>query len=418
MKKLLSGSVIYLAGSVLASGLPFLLLPVLTHYLLPSEFGQVGIFQGLYTFFLATCGLSVAGAVVRQTYDVSQEGIGVYIFNALLILVATTVFYGLFIIFAKDWISESFDIPKEFLLPALLAASMVFILNVLLGQFQVKEKPVYYTVFQVGHSVLNISLSVIGVVVLAAGAMGRVGGIVVAAVVVGLLALFALWKIGRLKFRFDPGDIKSALRFGVPLMPHELGTFLLNWLSLFVLNSMLDSSQAGFYLLAFQISMVLGVVCDAFNRAYVPWLFSILTKDGLKERVLVVKLTYAYFAGLAVVVGLAFALSPWLVSVIFDELYAEAAWMVGWLVLGQALGGAYLMFTNYILFMRKTEILSGITLVSNAVNILLLFFLVPTIGVTGAIIGFIAARALILALTCFVSVKLVPMPWRLDRVAD
>lgn len=414
IKKLLTGSAIYLAGSLLAAGLPFLLLPILTDYLVPAEFGRVGIFQGLYTFFLATCGLSVAGAVVRQTYEVAEAEIAAYIFNALLILAATTAVYALVIYAGLDWFSSILKVPREFFFPALLAASMVFIFNLLLGQFQVKEKPLAYTAFQVGSSALNIGLSMLGVIVLSAGAMGRVGGIVVAAVIFGSMSLFVLHRIGRLRFEYKPADMHSALRFGVPLMPHELGTFLLNWLSLFVLNSMIGTSQTGLYLLAFQISMALGVMCDAFNRAYVPWLFSVLSGTSHQDRATVVKLSYLYFLGLVIVVGLTFLIAPWLVSLIFNQLYAGAAWMVGWLVLGQALGGAYLIFTNYIMFTRKTEILSGITLLSNGVNIVLLFTLVPAIGLSGAVVGFVAARALILLITCFVATSLVPMPWRQD----
>lgn len=418
LRALLSGSAIYLVASVLAAGLPFLLLPILTRYLSPAEFGLVGIFQGLYIFFLATCGLSVAGAIVRQSYDVDREGIAVYIFNALLILAATTSVFMVVIWAFGGQLSAWLQIPSEYFYLALVAAAMVFVLNILLGQFQVGEQPVRYGVFQVGHSLLNISLSLVGVVILSAGAMGRVGGIVVAAIAAGLVGLLVLRRIGRLSPRFNSGDVKSALRFGIPLLPHELGTFLLNWLSLFVLNTMLSASHVGIYLLAFQVSMVLGVICDAFNRAYVPWLFSILKTGDADDRASVVRLTYVYFGGLCVVVLLGFALSPWFVSLAFGRSYADAAWMIGWLLLGQALGGAYLMVTNYIVYARRTELLSAITIFANAVNIIVLFTLVPAVGVAGAIIGFVLTRALIFLLTWACSVRLVAMPWLTPRVAQ
>lgn len=417
LNTLLSGSAIYLLASVLAAGLPFLLLPIFTHYLTPAEFGLVGLFQGLYVFFLATCGLSIAGAIVRQTYDVDREGIAVYIFNALLILAATTTSFAIFIWICGDALSDSLLIPSDFFFPALIAAAMIFVLNVLLGQFQVTQTPVRYGIFQVGHSLLNISLSLVGVVILSAGAMGRVGGIVIAAIVAGVTAMFVLWCVGRLIARVEPADIKSALRFGIPLLPHDLGTFMLNWLSLFVLNTMLDASHVGIYLLAFQTSMALGVVCDAFNKAFVPWLFSILKTGSAQDRTNVVRLTYVYIAFLGIVVFLGFWLSPWFISLAFGAAYQEAAWMIGWLLLGQALGGAYLMFTNYILFMRRTELLSAITLVANAVNIAFLFTLVPVLGTGGAIIGFVTTRALIFLLTWAFSIRLVPMPWTLRSIA-
>ena len=412
-KRIVSDSVIYLGSSSLAAGIPFLLLPLLSRYLTPADFGDVGIFQGLYTFFLAISGLGVAGAVVRQSYDTENKGIAVYIFNALLILAATTTVYAVALYCTSGLLAESLDIPSEFFFPALMAASMVFVLNILLGQFQVQQRPLYYGLFQITHSFLNVSLSIAGVIVLSAGAFGRVGGIVLAAIVFGIIALFVLKAIERIKIQINVPNIKSALRFGVPILPHELGTFMLNWISIFAVNSILNKHAAGLYFIAFQISMIIGVFCDAFNKAYVPWLFSILSKNEKEGRLSAVKLTYLYMAVLSLLVLLAFTVAPWFVRFAFEERYASAAWIVGWLILGQALGGCYLMVTNYVLYSRRTEIMSAITVVANMVNLALLFWLVPIMGLQGAIIGFVVTRAIIFVLTWGCAAKLVPMPWLL-----
>lgn len=408
---LLSGSLVYLAASVFAAGMPFLLLPILTRYMSSDEFGIVGIYQGLYTLFLAVCGLGVSGAVVRQSYDVVRERIGVYIFNVFLILGATCITLFIVLWLIHDWLGSLLKIPSDLLFYALFAAAMVFILNILLGQYQVNQRPQKYAIFQVGHSMVNIVFSIVGVIFLSAGAMGRIGGIVLAAGVFGFAALYTLRVSGRLQVQLDSNDIRSALRFGVPLMPHELGTFLLNWLSLFILNRAVGASEVGIYLLAFQISMILGVICDAFNKAFVPWLFSRLQQNDPEVRSSIVRMTYAYFLGLVIIVIAAFALSPVVIRVVFDDGYAEASSYVGWLVLGQALGGAYLVVTNYIFYMRRTEVLSLITLSGGVVNVLLLIIFVPEFGIVGAIGSFLVARLLIFLLTWRQAHRLVPMPW-------
>jgi O-antigen/teichoic acid export membrane protein len=398
-------------ASVLAAGIPFLLLPVLTQYLPPAEFGNVGLFQSLYTLFLAICGLGISGSIIRQSYDVEAQEIGVYVFNVLLILVITTLGLSILLCIFGGYLSEWLLIPKEYFYYALIAAFMIFILNILLGQVQVAQKPLHFGMIQIGHSFLNVTLSLLGLIVLAAGAMGRIGGIVLAAVVFGVGALIALRSIGRLTFQINANDMKSALRYGVPLLPHELNTFVFNWLTLIIINMILDAGSAGLYMLAFQVSMVLGVICDAFNRAYVPWLFSILKAELPEYQIRVVRLTYVYFAVLIAIVVLAFSVAHWFVGIAFAEKYAEAAWMIGWLVLGQAFGGAYLMVTNYIAYMRRTEQLSLITLLGSAINVVLLFALMPAFGLQGTVVAFVCARAVIFAMTWYFAQRLVPMPW-------
>jgi O-antigen/teichoic acid export membrane protein len=411
IKRLLSGSLIYMVASVLAGGIPFLVLPVLTQYLSPAEFGNVGLFQSIYTVFLATCGLGISGSIIRQSYDVDAEGIGVYVFNALLILMVTTLGLSILLWIFGRHLSEWLLIPEQYFYYALIAAFMVFTINILLGQLQVSEKPLRYGIIQIGHSFLSVAVSLIGIIVFAAGAMGRIGGILLSAVVFGVFALFALRAIGRLTCKVNVNDMKSALRYGVPLLPHELNSFVLNWLSLIIINMNLDAGSAGLYMLAFQVSMVLGVICDALNRAYVPWLFSILKGELPTDRVQVVRLTYIYFTVLIAIVVLTFLMAHWFVGIAFAEKYAEAAWMIGWLVLGQAFGGAYLMVTNYIAYRRRTERLSLITLLGSAVNVALLCALMPAYGLQGAVIAFVVARAVIFAMTWYSAQRLIPMPW-------
>lgn len=411
VKSLISGSLIYMASSVLAAGIPFLLLPVFTNYLSPAEFGYVGLFQGIYTVFLAICGLGISGSIVRQSYDVDAKEAGVYVFNSLLILLVTTLGLMIILWIIGGHLSEWLKIPNEYFGSALITAAMAFILNILLGQFQVAQKPLHYGMTQIGHSCLNVALSLSGIIVFAAGAIGRIGGMVLAAVVFGLGSLIALRSIGRLEYKINVNDIKSALRYGVPLLPHELNTFALNWLSLMIININLDAGSVGLYMLAFQVSMVLGVICDASNRAYVPWLFSILKEDLPANRIPVVQFTYIYFSVLIAIVVLAFSTADWFVDIAFTEKYSEAAWMIGWLVLGQAFGGAYLMVVNYITYKRRTECLSLITLLGSLVNIALLFALMPVFGLEGTVIAFVVARGVIFVMTWVVAHRLVPMPW-------
>ncbi|WP_143815135.1 lipopolysaccharide biosynthesis protein [Brevirhabdus pacifica] len=410
---LLSGSLIYLVASVTTAALPFLLLPVLTSYMPPAEFGLLGVFQGLYTLFLALCGLSTAGAVVRQSYDVGREEIGVYIFNVLLILAATTTTLGLGLLLAGAPLGDWLQIPPGFMLAGLAAAAMVFTLNLLLGQYQVRRKPLAYGAFQIGHSALNIGLSLLFVVGLGWGAWGRVSGVMWAALAFGLLALVVLRLGGRLRARWSPQDIRGALRFGVPLMPHEMGTFFVTWFGVFVLNRMVSSEAVGLYLFAFQISMVLGVICDAFNKAYVPWLFELLKTGGAEGQRRIVKLTYGYFALMAVLTLIAFALARPVVALVFDPAYLPAAGLIGWLVLGQALGGCYLMTTNYLAYARRTELLSLVTVAGSVTNVALLLALIPILGIHGGVIAFVVARLVIFLLTWVLAQRVMPMPWRL-----
>lgn len=411
IKTLISGSLVYLSASVLSSLLPFLLLPVLTRYIPPDEFGQLGIYQGMYTMFLALSGLGIAGAIVRQSYDVDRDEIAVYIFNALMVMAATTAFFAIVIFLAGDMIAERLNISFDLAYYALFAAASYFVLTVVLGQFQVHQKALQYGSVQVSHGILNFALSLLFVILLGWGALGRIYGITGAAILFGVLALVLLWRMGQISPRLNRDHMRDALAFGVPLLPHSLGTFFINWFSLFVLAAMVDDVRVGYYTFAFQISMLLGVTCDAFNRAYVPWLFGLLKTGDNNDKTKIVKVTYAYFMFLAVVVLSGFLFAEQLVALFFDAKYQPAAHLIKWLVLGQAFTGCYLMVTNYLFFHRKTGLLSVATLFSSATSVVLLITLVPLFGMEGAALSFISARLVSFLLTWILAIRFEKMPW-------
>ena len=55
---LIKSSLIYLISSVINKGLPFILLPILTKYLTPEEYGIVAMFQLSIIVFYAFVGMN------------------------------------------------------------------------------------------------------------------------------------------------------------------------------------------------------------------------------------------------------------------------------------------------------------------------------------------------------------------------
>ena len=70
--QLLRSGAIYGLANVMAAGVPFLLLPVLTRALSPAEYGEVVSFFMLVSVSAALAGLSLHGAVGVRWLDASR----------------------------------------------------------------------------------------------------------------------------------------------------------------------------------------------------------------------------------------------------------------------------------------------------------------------------------------------------------
>ena len=413
---LLSGSAIYLFSNIVNAAIPFALLPILTRYLTPAQYGEVAMFQTLLAALSALTGLSVHGAANRKYYDSNVDGQDLkhFIGACLQVLLLSTAIVFVAIIPFQVQLSEWLGLRSRWILWAVVISAATFVIGLRLGQWQVRKQARQYGAFQISQSILNMVLSLLLVVLILKGEEGRITAQIGAIIIFALLSLYFLHKDGLLSFiSWKPVYFKEALDFGIPLIPHIAGMLLLTAMDRFVINSELGLAQVGIYMVAVQMSMAMGIVFDAINKAYVPWLFERLKRDVATEKQQIVKYTYLYFAGVFFVAVLAYFVGPFAVTLIAGELYADAGEVIGWLALGQAFGGMYLMVTNYIFYSKRTGLLSLTTVISGLINVALLLTLIKFSGLKGASIAFCLAMAIRFLLTWWVAQRRHPMPWLL-----
>lgn len=414
IKSLLSGSAVYLLANLASAALPFALLPVLTRYLGPAEFGVVAMFQTLISGLGAVVGFGVVGAIARKNYDSQasthqlRDFIGVCIqitlISGLIALVGVLVLQGQM----QAWLG--LDVRWTSL--AVVVATATVLAQARLSQWQVKGEAIRYAVFQTAQSSLAVALSLAAVVGWAMGADGRILAIAMATCLSAMVATYLLQRDGLLRLKFwNAAYLKEALAFGLPLMPHTLGGFFLFSADRLIISAKLGLADAGIYAVASQLISVMSMVFGAVNNAYVPWLFSRLKNDVPAEKVQIVRYTYIGFGLIILSVCCVFLFGPYLLALVAGEKYAGAGAVIGWLALSQGLVGMYLMVTNYIFFSKKTAYLSFSTLLSGLINLALLPYMVSTYGLKGAAGAACIANGLQFLVTWWLAARLHPMPW-------
>lgn len=412
-RRLYSGAGIYLIANVVTSAIPFALLPVLTRYMAPAEYGQVAMYQVWLTALGGVIGLSVHGAASVKYYDGdgTDAELGRFIGSCAQIMLITVLLTLAVVVPLREPIAGWLGMRPQWVLWGVLASAAGFVVQLRQSQWQVRNQPVPYGVLQIGGAGVNAGLSLILVVAFLQGAQGRVDAQNWTLLVSSLIAAWLLARDRLLVWAWRPDQWREALRFGIPLLPHVLGLFLLGTVDRIMINDRLGLAEAGIYMVAVQLTLVMPIVFASINNAYVPWLYERLKRNDEGEKRAVVRLTYWYFAVVLALAALAFPLGPWLVPLVAGERYAAAASALGWLAVGQAFSGMYLMVTNYIFFSKRTGLLSLVTIGSGLVNIALLAVLIDWWGIQGAAVAFALAMALRFFLTWWVAHRRHPMPW-------
>jgi len=420
MSSFFKSTSVYFLANILNAVIPFLLLPILTRYLSVEEYGQIAMFQLLIGGLAGFVGLNTVGAAGRKFYDknISKSELAIYNTNCLWILLFTAVVIVLLTLLFNKEIALLLSIPSHWVYLAITISFSSFILQFRLSQWQIRGEAKKYGVLQVSNSLFNLCGSLIFVVTLSMGAQGRIDALFMTGIITATFSFYLLIKHELITFSLpNKKSIYEALNFGAPLVPHIFGAFLLSSADRYVINDSLGVGAAGIYLLAVQLSSALSIIFDAINKAYVPWLFENLTKNDTAIKFSIVKNTYKYFVLLSVVAVLGFIIGPWGVTFIAGDNFSKAATIIGWLLLGQVFSGMYLMVTNYIFYSKETKLLSLVTIFTGALNVLLLYMLVPMFGLKGAAYSFCASMLIRFIMTWLLANKKVKMPWLFIQVS-
>ncbi|MBO1519711.1 oligosaccharide flippase family protein [Oceanisphaera pacifica] len=412
----IGGAGIYLFSNILNATIPFVLLPILTRYLSPEEYGEVAMFQTLLGALGAFVGMTFVGAAGRKYYDANldKKELAEFIGSCvqLTIIFSLTVFFIIFLF--KDSFSGWLSLKSNYILSAVFVAASLVIVRLRLGQWQVEKKAIKYGTLQISQSIFNMLLSLLLVVVFLKGAEGRINAQIIMSLVFLAVALILLKKDNLLKvFSLRKDYLTEALRFGVPLIPHVAGAFLLISVDRFIIGKKIGLTEVGVYMVAVQLVSIMSLIFDAINKAYVPHLYEVLKRNDFYEKRKIIIFTYLWFIFILLGVGLVFIIGPWFVVFFAGEKYAQAGDVIGLLALGQGFRGMYLTVTNFIFYSKRTSVLSTITMGTGVLNVFLLIVLIKFFGLVGAAVAYSLSMALFFFLTWWYSTQLVSMPWSL-----
>jgi O-antigen/teichoic acid export membrane protein len=412
VKSLLGDTFIYTGANILNAAIPFLLLPVLTRVLTPADYGTVAMFGIVVTIMGAFTGLSVHGAVGVRYFQLDRERMPPYVGACLAILAASSVVALCLVAAGRRWLESITQVPGDWLLVAVLVSSAQFVINIRLSLWQVQRKAVRYGAFQISQSLVNAGLSLLLVVGLGMAWRGRALGQAVAVTAFMVVALILFLRQAEASRPTTMDDARDALRFGVPLIPHVIGGLLIATTDRFMITNLMDVAQAGIYVVALQMGMVLGLLTDSFNKAYAPYLMGALVREDPARDRKIVRGTYLYFVAVtlaALALGVA---APELLGVLVGERFRSAAGAVLYVAMGYAFEGMYYMVTGYVFFTSKTRYLAVVTIASGAFNVIMTYILIRVNGVPGAAQAFMLSQAMIFFCTWWLAQRFRPMPWR------
>ena len=417
IKQLGKDSLIYGMGDGLKRAIGFLLLPVYTRFLSPSDYGQLELLmvmsmmilivssQGMSTAFFRFYGFSDND---RRRSELINTSFYYLLFSAL-------ISCALFFVFANRFavlLSEK-NIAFTFLVKIVALTAFFQISSIVPFQiYRAKLQTVKFVIVSIIGFLIQVSLNIFFVVSLKLGVKGVLLGNAISAAFVFIINLFLTRDTLTLNFSFPA--LRDMLKFGAPLIFVGIFNWILQVSDRILLQKLATTDQVGLYSLGFRFASILTIIAIApFSMAWGAYCFQIATKDKAKETFKVIA-TYWFFAlsflGLGVLL-----FSPPIIKLMAAEPFWTASRVVLPLVFMTVVSGMYTIFDLGINIAKKTHYMTFIVGIGAALNIILNILFIPRYGMMGAAFASFFSFLVIMLITYYFSQRLYFIPFEKNR---
>lgn len=408
LSRLSRTSGVYVLTNVVNRAIPFLLLPVLTRYLTPEDYGIVAMYTVALGIAAPLVGMATDAAIGRQYFERDSLDFPNYVANCLYIAVASTLVLAVVVLLFGSHIGELFSVPERWVWTLVPLALMRYLGATLLVLWQMQLKPKQYGAFSAAQTFLTVGVSLGLIVGLGFGWQGRIIGDLAAAGVTGTVAIVVLVRGGWIRHGRNRTHVEHALRYAGGLIPHIYGALLIGATDRVFITNMVGVAETGLYAVGVQVASLITVMEHSFNQAWAPWLFGAL-KEGDAERLSRISSFIRIYNVVILVAALALAVvAPWLLGFLVSAEFAGSVQFVFWLALGAAFSGMYKMVVNQIFYVNRTYLLAMVTLVTGLVNVVLNYVLIRAHGAVGAAQATALSLFLSYAMTAHLSASVEP----------
>ena len=411
-------SAIYGAGSIAATLLGIVLLPLYTRELTPAQFGDAELALRIVLLVAIVARLGLVNSFFRFFFDYEDPERRRRVFQtAFWALQVTTLVWALITALASRWLGQSvFTTPEagqDLVLMIALGVYVTVNYELTSALFRVQERPVAFSVRTVINLIATAVLSYIFLVQLHMGPVGLLLGAYLgqALVYLGVLVEQRSW----LGFGLDRPLLHSMLKFGVPLMPAGAAMWAVTLINRPIVLAVSTPATLGILGAGFRIGTGVLLLVNAFQLAWPAFAYSIKDDGEAKRTYAAVMGLYLAFMGWA---ALSVALvAPWFLRLLTTEPYWGAAAAITPIAIAGPLYGGYFIAAIGVGRKKANQFNWVVVAAAAVIEVIALLLLVPPFGVAGAGWSLVIAYGSMFALMLWREHRVFPVPYPWGRIA-
>lgn len=406
---------LYTFAGFFGAGVNFFIMPVLSHYLAPLDYGLIAIFNTYVTILVPLVGLTASALLSVEYFKLedrqkfASKFVSIQIVPVLPFLALAVLLYSLY-----HQVAATLELENTHRLWGLaivfLALASIYI-ETFLSFLVVQKKAQLYALFNVIRVLIEVGITIWLVIFKGWGWQGRLYAWLFTSSVFFIISFVYFKREGFLSGKVEWRYMKEGILFGLPLILHTIGKFVINQSDRLFIAKMISLDKAGIYNVGYTIGTLILILISAFFNFYTPFLMERLADLSEEKKLQIVKISYLYGVGALTTLLVISLLTPLLFAYFIDKRYASAAQYVFWVGLGYVFWGGYMLFSTYIFYYKKNRILGWLAIINILTNILFNYWFITLFGAIGAAYATALSFLIVFILIALQSNRLIELPW-------
>jgi O-antigen/teichoic acid export membrane protein len=395
-----------------------LLIPLYTHFLSPSDYGLLEIFDLFVMVTTMILGMGFNASLVRFYKHYEDEAdrkqvVATALTGTLTICVVAFFFlqaasHQLAVAVMGDATYESFF---QIVLCTLLFQNVLNIPdNLLLAQKRAKT----YSMVSLSGFLLGMTLNILLVAVFQYGIFGILISNLASRALITVVLLYVTRDWVKLAFSWE--KLKQLAAFGAPLVPAAFAMLSMHFADRLFLQRYADPAELGLYALGYKFGMIISLlVTQPLTNVWGTVQYEIAAASDAAGNI---GRMYTYMAGVLLFAGL--GISVFVADVIHimaPAEYALAGDIAPFIVLSYVIYSFANIAASGMYIRNRTQGIAKINIVVAVANLGLNFLLVPMLGMWGAALTTIATFTLLLGLNVHLAQQAFPVRFEIRRLA-
>lgn len=406
--------VMYGAGLFIMKMVSLIMIPYVTRFLAPKEFGTLEVILTFFNLSSIVIGLGLSEAMFRYAGLASTEqeqekvcacAVG---FTLILSLIAA-IFLGIAAPSIATLLPGNVSTLQIELI--IVVVSLDNIMGVQLGWLRLKNRVKLFLIFSCSRALLQ-ALFVVILLALGFSVTGVIMASVLSTAIIFSAMLLLQWRDTGIHFNFV--EYKKMAVYGMPLALSGLASFAIVSLNQWWVASQVGLTLMAKYALATKFAMVTAILLYPFELWWQPRRFTLLQEtDGIatNARIASMGVALSFIAALFIAIAGSAA-----IKLLTPAVYHGACQYLPWLSMMWAMKNVADLFNLGCFTQQSTHQVLAIECTCAVLVIIGYYYLIPLWGIAGAIFAMYAAYLLRFLLFFYCSQRILYLPYPLLKL--